>query len=43
VGFKTAWVSSPLEFGTAQDPETADSSFDITASDFFDLAKTLEA
>ena len=42
VGFKAAWVPRPLEYGPGRtvDP-TPDPEFDITASDFLDLARRL--
>ncbi|MDA2919617.1 haloacid dehalogenase type II [Desulfobacterota bacterium AH_259_B03_O07] len=44
VGFKTAFVVRPLEFGPAGTPDlSADPSFDIRAKDFIDLATKLEA
>jgi 2-haloacid dehalogenase len=44
VGFKTAFVPRPLERGPDRDVDTApDDSFDITASDFLDLAHQLGA
>ncbi|MDA2939126.1 haloacid dehalogenase type II, partial [Acidobacteria bacterium AH-259-A15] len=42
VGFKTAFVPRPLERGPGRDVDTTpDDSFDITASDFLDLAHQL--
>jgi len=39
VGFKTAFVPRPLEYGPDQEVDTTpDSRFDITATDFLDLA-----
>ena len=44
VGFKTAWVPRPLERGPGGDVDTTpDSSFDVTAMDFLDLAEKLGA
>jgi 2-haloacid dehalogenase len=44
VGFKTAFVVRPLEFGPSGKPDlTADPSCDITAADFIDLAEKLNA
>lgn len=44
VGFKTAWVPRLLEHGPDQEVDTApDPSFDVTASDFLDLAVKLGA
>jgi 2-haloacid dehalogenase len=44
VGFKTAWVTRPLERGPASNPDlAADPSFDVTAADFLTLAKLLGA
>lgn len=44
VGFKTAFVLRPLEFGPGEKPDlTADPSFDLTAKDFIDLAEKLRA
>lgn len=44
VGFKTAWVPRPLEEGPGREVDTApDASFDVTASDFLDLARKLGA
>ena len=44
VGFKTAYVLRPLEFGPTRTPDlTTDSSFDVTARDFNDLADRLGA
>ena len=44
VGFKTAWVPRPLELGPDRKPDlTPDSSFDVTSSDFNDLAVKLGA
>ncbi len=44
VGFGTAYVSRPLEFGpVGTTDETDDMPFDIIARDFFDLADTLGA
>ena len=44
VGFKTAFVPCPLERGPGRDVDTTpDDSFDITASDFLDLAHQLGA
>lgn len=43
-GFKTAWVVRPLEHGPDKKVDaTPDASFDITASDFLDLAGKLGA
>ena len=42
VGFKTAWVPRPLEYGPGGKMDTTpDPSFDVTASDFLDLALKL--
>ena len=42
VGFKTAFVRRPLEYGPGRKPDiTPDSSFDVVATDFKDLAKKL--
>ncbi|MBT3381295.1 MAG: haloacid dehalogenase type II [Lentisphaerae bacterium] len=42
VGFRTAWVTRPMEHGPGRKVDTApDDSFDITASDFLDLAHKL--
>jgi 2-haloacid dehalogenase len=44
VGLKTAWVIRPLEHGPNQVIDTApDPSFDVTATDFLDLAVKLSA
>lgn len=44
VGFKTAFVLRPLEFGPEGKPDLiTDPSFDLTATDFFDLADKLSA
>jgi 2-haloacid dehalogenase len=44
VGLTTAFVPRPLEFGPAGSPDlVADSSVDISATDFNDLAKRLGA
>lgn len=44
VGFKTAWVIRPLEHGPDRIADTApDPSFDVTATDFLDLAAKLGA
>jgi 2-haloacid dehalogenase len=44
VGLKTAFVTRPLEYGPAGKPDlTADSSADVTAKDFIDLAGQLGA
>jgi 2-haloacid dehalogenase len=44
VGLKTAWVIRPLEHGPNQVIDTApDPSFDVTATDFLDLAAKLSA
>jgi 2-haloacid dehalogenase len=44
VGFKTAWVPRPLEHGADHAVDTTpDPSFDITATDFLDLAAKLGA
>ncbi len=44
VGFKTAFVLRPLEFGPKGKPDlTADPSFDVIAKDFIDLADKLGA
>lgn len=44
LGFKTAYVSRPLEFGPdGKTDETTDMPFDITARDFNDLARKLGA
>ena len=44
VGFKTAFVPRPLEFGPAGKPELqADASVDLTAKDFGELAERLGA
>jgi 2-haloacid dehalogenase len=44
VGFKTAFVLRPLEYGPGRDVDTTpDDAFDITASDFLDLAHQLGA
>lgn len=42
VGFRTAWVTRPMERGPGRKVDTSpDDSFDITASDFVDLARKL--
>jgi 2-haloacid dehalogenase len=42
IGFKTAWVPRPLEWGVDPDADTApDAQFDYSASDFLDLARQL--
>jgi len=42
VGFRTAWVTRPMEYGPGRKINTSpDDSFDITASDFIDLARKL--
>ncbi|MBI4229141.1 MAG: haloacid dehalogenase type II [Deltaproteobacteria bacterium] len=44
VGFKTAFVLRPLEFGPEGTPDlTSDPSFDVTAEDFINLADKLGA
>ena len=44
VGFKTAWVIRPLEYGPAGEVDTdPEPSFDVTALDFLDLAAKLGA
>jgi len=44
VGFKTAFVLRPLEFGPEGKPDlTSDPSFDVTAEDFIDLADKMFA
>jgi 2-haloacid dehalogenase len=44
VGFKTAFVVRPLEFGPEGSPDLiTDPSFDVTATDFIDLADRLNA
>jgi 2-haloacid dehalogenase len=44
VGFKTAFVIRPLEFGPEGKPDlTVETSFDLSASDFIDLADKLNA
>jgi len=44
VGLRTAFVTRPLEFGPAGKPDLkADSSVDLTARDFGDLASQLGA
>ena len=44
VGFKTTFVPRPLEYGPDRKPDlTPDSSFDMAATDFNDLAKKLGA
>ena len=44
LGFRTAWVQRPLEFGKKQVFDSApDAEFDITATDFNDLAERLGA
>jgi len=44
VGLRTAFVTRPLEYGPAGRPDlTADSSVDLTAKDFVDLASQLGA
>lgn len=44
VGFRTAWVARPLEHGPDQDIDiTPDADFDVSASDFLDLAMKLGA
>jgi 2-haloacid dehalogenase len=44
VGFKTAWVTRPLEYGPGRKMDvTPDASFDVTASDLVDLAAKLGA
>lgn len=41
-GLRTAYVSRPLEFGAARAPDVhAQHAFDVTASDFLDLARQL--
>jgi len=42
VGFRTAWVTRPMEYGSGRKVDTSPGdSFDITASDFIDLAHKL--
>ena len=42
VGFKTAWVPRPLEYGPGRTIDTTpDPDFDFTATDFLDLAEQL--
>ena len=42
VGFRTAFIPRPLEFGPQRTPDvTPDPSFDLVASDFNDLADKL--
>ena len=44
LGFRTAWVQRPLEFGKKQAFDSApDAAFDITATGFIDLAAQLGA
>ena len=44
LGFRTAWVQRPLEFGKKQAFDSApDAEFDITATGFIDLAAQLDA
>ncbi len=44
VGFKTAFVPRPLEYGPERNVDTTpDDSFDIVAGDFLDLAQQLGA
>jgi 2-haloacid dehalogenase len=44
VGFKTAWVPRPLEHGPGRVVDTTpDPSFNVTATDFLDLAAKLDA
>lgn len=44
VGFRTAWVPRPLEFGPDRELDTApDPEFDLTAEGFVDLARRLGA
>ena len=43
LGFRTAFVARPLEFGVGGDADVAYSDeFDINASDFLDLAEQLD-
>ena len=42
VGFKTAWVPRPLEYGPGRTIDTTpDPDFDYSATDFLDLAAQL--
>lgn len=44
VGFKTAWVPRPLEYGPGRNIDTTpDAEFDVSATDFLDLADKLSA
>jgi 2-haloacid dehalogenase len=44
VGLRTAFVTRPLEYGPAGKPDlSADSSVDLSAKDFLDLASQLGA
>ena len=44
VGLKTAFVPRPLEYGQSRTPDlTPDSSVDVTAKDFNDLAAQLSS
>jgi 2-haloacid dehalogenase len=44
VGFRTAFVRRPLEFGPVGSPDlTPDAAFDLVAEDFHDLAAQLGA
>ena len=44
LGFQTAFVARPLEFGTGGTPDVAyDGEFDINAANFLDLADQLDA
>jgi 2-haloacid dehalogenase len=42
-GLKTAYVPRPLEFGPGKEAKPPDPSFDLVASDFFELAEKLGA
>jgi 2-haloacid dehalogenase len=42
IGFKTAFVARPMEYGDARKPDVSrDAAFDIHANDFLDLANQL--
>lgn len=44
VGFRTAWVPRPLEYGPDREVDTTpEPEFDHTAEDFLDLARRLGA
>jgi 2-haloacid dehalogenase len=40
-GLKTAYVPRPLEFGPGKEPDPPDPTFDLVASDFIELDRTL--